>query len=1084
MKGNRIREGEEDKGDKMLKDIGETSEIELTLCPLPNLDFVHGYPEYRLGCRIDRRLWLRALVHRTPIPRKVESVRIELRKTETLPGGGLSDTFHDFVGLSLVSKEKGQKRSLLSRHVLPFSINIPESIPPSITLENGAGIKYDLVASICTRDERSFFRKRNSYIMSTMAPVIIKKHELHSTWPLYSQPEWRAVTEEGVTLTVERKQTCYGPGDSITVNATLKSTKSLHMVILTGFEMSLRESTIFRAGPYTAVPPERVAIVAENKFSVNATLYGEMHRKLELGCMALMGTGKHLEIELPVVMSNWQRGVSVEAVKRIGPVPSLSLTPNSPNPTTSIDRTAPRFDDPIERLVSQIVANSLYSASGPDWNEAPPPSFEQAVGITSPGAAFHSGVGLSVDAGSDITRKYKMLDNQGNAEGSGESLAVQEIVQPISIISSSSDSFALFNATTLVELQLQGVKQETLFSEHHDNMELISPKEDRSNRYESSNTGGKDATMWKEQSTLETFLVGAVAALDHITPRMSMIRALMHSAGMTEDQFCIRPGFNEDLIMRGAGMLQQIFVLLSTESTLSDDMISELGEIFSPFPGVICTPTMVIQTPVFHEDGREWDFDDLVLNRLERINGQSSSNQASGSNSNTAGDDRHSAQGQGNGSSGGKDHSRNSKNDGEGARGDDDDPEPGVPQVPEKGEAARVYFSVTTDIHFGPPVQIQRPEPKKTIGSVWQRFVSQSTPHLAQPSSSFLPASAAENAKEDIKSIVSTSVQTLKSEGFLVTTHQNHYTSAVQFQYLRFQTKSHSGSSKSAYHQYFAHVTVDSVSGNSVLISKRKPDSTSAADQTIKETVGHEIAWTGTLTANLKGLFGAPTVEFGATGSRAQKDGSTSERIRHTSRIKQEEFNGHSTWRFWIDDPHVQENGIKFNPENLPSVEFERLAYKRREPLPDTVLVEVASYWRIPSPTSFQSALPAFHNICQLVSMKLPSNLTQHQEYVATLQKRSGPMGERKTVDVNSAEADTGLHAMNSQSLDLERMKLPLVIGPRVVPEMLEPAPPIPLPFNAPEPTTTTAGSRSQQGVESELLNKGKGKGKAVDQSN
>ncbi|KAJ7577700.1 hypothetical protein C8J56DRAFT_798514 [Mycena floridula] len=494
--------------------------------------------------------------------------------------------------------------------------------------------------------------------------------------------------------------------------------------------------------------------------------------------------------------------------------------------------------------------------------------------------------------------------------------------------------------------------------------------------------------MWKEQSTLETFLVGAVAALGHITPRMSMIRALMHSAGLTEDQFCIRPGFNEDLIMQGAGMLQQIFVLLSTESSLSDDMISELGKIFSPFPGVICTPTMVIQTPVFHEDGRQWDFDDLVLNRLERINGpmgptpptlsrfafascsgtagQSSSHQASGSNSNTAGDDRHSAQGQGNGSRGGKDHSRNSKNDGEGARGDDDDPEPGVPQVPENGEAPRVYFSVTTDIHFGPPVQIERPEPKN---------------------------------------------------------HPNHYTSAVQFQWLRFQTTSHSGLLKSAYHQYFAHVTVDSVSGNSVRISKRKPDSTSAADQTIKETVGREITWTGTLTANLKGLFGGPTVEFGATGSRAQKDGSASERVRHTSRIKQEEFNGHSTWRFWIDDPHVQENGIKFNPENLPSVEFERLAYKRQEPLPDTVLVEVASYWRIPSPTSFQSALPAFHNICQLVSMKLPSSLTQHQEYVATLQKRSGPMGETKTVDVNSAEADTGLHAMNSQSLDLERMK-------------------------------------------------------------
>ncbi|KAJ7580845.1 hypothetical protein C8J56DRAFT_751437, partial [Mycena floridula] len=64
-----------------------------------------------------------------------------------------------------------------------------------------------------------------------------------------------------------------------------------------------------------------------------------MHHKLELGCAvspnhttttlnaarhidityvvvvrALMGTGKRLGMELPVVVSNWQRGVSVEAV--------------------------------------------------------------------------------------------------------------------------------------------------------------------------------------------------------------------------------------------------------------------------------------------------------------------------------------------------------------------------------------------------------------------------------------------------------------------------------------------------------------------------------------------------------------------------------------------------------------------------------------------------------------------------------------------------------------------------------------------------------------------------------------------------
>ncbi|KAJ7580841.1 hypothetical protein C8J56DRAFT_794815 [Mycena floridula] len=153
-----------------------------------------------------------------------------------------------------------------------------------------------------------------------------------------------------VTLTVERNQTCYGPGDQITVNATVKS-DSLHTVILRGFEVSLRESTIFRSGPNATgkktVPEVRVAIVTEQTFPVNATLYGGLHHKL--GCAvspdhmmmmlnsarhidityvvvvrALMGTGKHLEIELPVVVSNWEKEVSLEAV-RCAILPYISL---------------------------------------------------------------------------------------------------------------------------------------------------------------------------------------------------------------------------------------------------------------------------------------------------------------------------------------------------------------------------------------------------------------------------------------------------------------------------------------------------------------------------------------------------------------------------------------------------------------------------------------------------------------------------------------------------------------------------------------------------------------------------------------
>lgn len=170
-----------------------------------------------------------------------------------------------------------------------------------------------------------------------MAPIIIDKHELHSTWPVYCQPETRHLAQDGVNLTVERNHTCYGPGDRVSVIATLKS-DSLHTVILRGFELTLKESTIFRVGPYgnnkKSAPQVRVKIIGESKLAINATLYGGTQHRAELTCdispkhttttlnaarhidityvlsvKALMGTGTHLIMDLPVIISNWQRFV-------------------------------------------------------------------------------------------------------------------------------------------------------------------------------------------------------------------------------------------------------------------------------------------------------------------------------------------------------------------------------------------------------------------------------------------------------------------------------------------------------------------------------------------------------------------------------------------------------------------------------------------------------------------------------------------------------------------------------------------------------------------------------------------------------
>ncbi|KAJ6546448.1 hypothetical protein DFH09DRAFT_643262 [Mycena vulgaris] len=365
------------------------SQVKLTLRPPPNVDFVHGYPGIPPGPDRPQAAVKGAIEVRVgPQGAKAKWVRIELRKVETLPGGGVVNTFHDFVGPSPVNLwSASEEYGLLRSQDFPFSIRIPESIPPSIDLQNRAGINYELFASVCTKGKKGFLRKRKSVVVSTQADILIDKHELHSTWPVYCQPETRNIAQEGVTLIVERSSTCYGPGDRVSLFATVKS-DALHTVILRGFELTLKESTIFRAGPYTSgkksAPQVRVLTISENKFPVNATLYGGTQHRTELTCMispdhttttlnaarhiditytlsvkALMGTGTPLIMDLPVIVSNWQRAVSAEAIRRIGPAPSLSLLPT--NSTRRVEDTQAQTLAGHGLAVSRPVVTNVYN---------------------------------------------------------------------------------------------------------------------------------------------------------------------------------------------------------------------------------------------------------------------------------------------------------------------------------------------------------------------------------------------------------------------------------------------------------------------------------------------------------------------------------------------------------------------------------------------------------------------------------------------------------------------------------------------------------------------------------------------------
>ncbi|KAI0705881.1 hypothetical protein BC835DRAFT_1403695 [Cytidiella melzeri] len=404
------------------------SQAKLTLRPPPNVDFVQGYPGIPPGAPDRPQAAVKGAIEVRVGPAGVKAkwVRIELRKIETLPGGGLANTFFDFVGQSPLNLWQSQgEYSPLSTQDFPFYIRIPESIPPSIALEKGAGVKYELIATLCIKGKKGFFRRDKHVVISTSAPIIVDKHELHSTWPVYAQPETRNISQDGVTLTVDRTHTCYGPGDRISVNATVKS-DTAHTVILRGFEFALRETTVFRPGGTASgkrsAPQVKMNIVGEQKVPVNATLYGGAMHKAELAVTiperhttttlnaarhidityvltvrALLSTGQPIMMDLPVIISNWPKSVSVAAVRRIGLASNVSShTPGAQQ----------------QQLAQHIISPSTIGASLNQPNVTPSPQ-RQPIGNGYPVAAPASSTTTESITTPEVTRNYNTAPTIG-----------------------------------------------------------------------------------------------------------------------------------------------------------------------------------------------------------------------------------------------------------------------------------------------------------------------------------------------------------------------------------------------------------------------------------------------------------------------------------------------------------------------------------------------------------------------------------------------------------------------------------------------------------------------------------------------
>ncbi|KAG9015010.1 hypothetical protein FRB94_007082 [Tulasnella sp. JGI-2019a] len=369
------------------------SQAKLTLRPPPNVEFVQGFPGIPplLPDRPPACVKGAVEVRLGGGPVKAKWIKVELRKVETLPGGGQANTYVELIGESpLIVWQSRDEWDELMTHDFPFQIRIPEAIPPSIALERNAGIKYELVASVLVKGKRGLLRRDATPILSSSCQIVVDKHELHGAWPIYAQPESRSKAVDGHTLTVNRTHTAFGPGDRIAVQTIVKN-DSRQTNHIRYYEFALLELVVYRPGPQgggrRSGPQLRRTPVQEQRIPITITspLHPGMQAKAELSLQvpmshttttvsyaqrievnyvihvkAVLAGGQQLALDLPVTMSNWTRAQSTDAVRRIGFAPNLSGPEQQRPPSAD-----PRYQQPMAPPQMQVPPNTTWGSPMP-----------------------------------------------------------------------------------------------------------------------------------------------------------------------------------------------------------------------------------------------------------------------------------------------------------------------------------------------------------------------------------------------------------------------------------------------------------------------------------------------------------------------------------------------------------------------------------------------------------------------------------------------------------------------------------------------------------------------------------------------
>ncbi|KAF8816184.1 hypothetical protein BYT27DRAFT_7154915 [Phlegmacium glaucopus] len=452
------------------------------------------------------------------------------------------------------------------------------------------------------------------------------------------------------------------------------------------------------------------------------------------------------------------------------------------------------------------------------------------------------------------------------------------------------------------------------------------------------------------------------------------IKAALLDLQISESEYLVLAGFNEDLIQTGFGYLEEIHIFCSVEIPNLPPSLNQLGKVLTPYPGIIFTPSSVYKTPVFKDDGAIWDYDDLSLDRAERhsnilakgisrselvpvtslAQSQPSSSSIILGRSGGGGNNNHGGTGEDKGNSHSDDHNndreRNGNSDDSGPDGDPEDPEgsgngdssmPGI-----TFDVQAKLLKGTSDLVSSEPFQVL--EIKGTLAV--QTNLARLTPK-----------------------------QLSKSH--------------VKFRKLSFQSReSYYGL---AYQQFHAGVEIDANDKNTD-IDVLQPFKTPARDHKTTETTTNNVTTNGTFGGSLAVM---PTLLLSGTRSRQEFSGTTHKFGKHHSRITEWHSGGIVSWGFHVNDPIEQRTGITIGGYRaLPRVYFRFYGTSDvgpPPPPPERFDVTITSSWSLTPPSTHRSYITSgwmfalkrskapllYSNLCQVVKLQLPSDRLQETYY-------------------------------------------------------------------------------------------------------